>query len=946
MEYNYLNINRIAILLLLILVSVSPVLAQEYKDSARKSANNDSIHVAVYRNFPPFSFIDDHGNPQGFSIAIAKEIGKRLDKPVAYRFIGFDEVADSAVRAECNLFVGVHRNNCFGDEWVFSKPIIQSQFSFYCGKNHIISGLNDLCDKRIATPPLLPLSELLETKCEELNVRKLSPRNAIMALAEGEIEIAVVPSEVGDYFIREFGLQAKVDKLDTPTLKFDYVVAIPAEKVEILGQIDDIISSLKKDGQLATLRGKWLNPPTEGKKSAGGYVYLIIVLIVLMGMLFFYIALKNRNFRIYTEAEKNVSEALKNELEDLKKQFDGYNLAASAVDIGFFAIRDEDGILGRFVYVNYGLEKITGYTFEELSKKSFVELFEGEDLEKVIERYKLRRRGEDIPEAYEVIGIRSDGERRPIELSVRLAHLSEGDLTLGIVKDLSREKNLQKKLRESDQNFRAMLSSMPNGALVLNNQRILYINNAFRQLIGKSPEWIRSSGISRILPPVHRARIEALINNLIDGKEAPKEIQFELLGPDDDLVLLTARPRAVSYFGESAVLFIIDNKVGADSQSASKESRPTTGFAKATEDLVLDYNNSIMSIVGAASRLSNLTENNPEELEFTRIIEKESERLGELTGKLLSITKESDEKSGRVISVHSVIRDAIELLPTQPSVAFSIKTFFNARPDTIRGNLSQIHQAVLNLMVNAVETMPQGGDLTVITGNSVFESPRIISDESVDPGRYVWILIKDNGPGIVEPELENIFKPFSGAGRVGAGFGLGLSLVQKLVKRHQGFISVESELGKGTTFTIYFPEVLPIEAESCSEKKLPRGDETVLVVDDEPHIRTVLDSMLNYLGYKVLLASNGAEAIEIMRSKSKEISLVLLDIIMPEMSGEEAYRNIKNIKPEAKIVISTGYARDQTLSDLLQQGADSLIRKPYSVGTIARVIRETLDGVK
>lgn len=944
MRHTLLNNKLLAILYIIALLFCAPLLAQSEESAARLWLEEvDTLRIAINQNLPPFSFLDEKGNPKGFAVDIAAEICEKLDAEIDFIVVDFETASLDSINKKCDLLIGVFRNSSYNEDWVLSNTILECQFSFYCREGDCdIEDLSDLCDRTVGLHPYSPAADLIEATCKESYLSRLSPQGALNKVDTGELDIAVLPTMVADHVILEMALDDRVEKAPSLMLKFDCVIAVPADKAFILGKLDSAINKIKREGSLKALRDKWLFKIKEDEEHIGGFVYLVIVLIVLMGMLLFYIAAKIRNFNISMEAERKKIETLENELDDLKKEFVSLEQAASSGDVGFFALRDEEGIMGRFVYVNEGLEKITGYSFEQLHQKSFVELFEGEDLEKVLERYKLRRQGEDLPELYEVYGIRSDGERRPIELSVRVAKLSDGLLTVGILKDISREKALQKKLRESDQNFRSMLSSMPNGAIVMNKQRILYINNAFRRIVGRSPEWIRSSGISRLLPPVHRARIEALISNLIEGREAPKEIQFELMGPEDNLIMLNARPRAVSYFGEKAVLFIVDRKTPGKEISAGA-ARPSASFAKVAEDLVLDYNNSIMGIVGAVNRLATMTKENEDEREFTAIIEKETERLSELTGKLLSIIKETDEKTGRVISLHAVIQDALELLPKPPSGVLSIKTFLNARPDTLRGNLSQVHQIVLNLMVNAVESMPEGGELTIVTGNSSYESPYIINDESIKPGRYVWIKVQDNGPGISPHELENIFRPFSRAGHIGAGMGLGLSLVQKLVRKHDGHIEVESEERVGTTFTVYFPEELPLEEKSTGVTQLPHGDETILVVDDEPHVRTVLKSMLEYLGYEVLLASDGAEATEIMRSRGKDIDLVLLDIIMPEMGGEEAFRNIKNIQPDVSVIISTGYAHDQTLSNLLQQGADALIRKPYAVGTISRVVREALD---
>ncbi len=944
---NKLKYKEITCFIFIALFFAIPLFAQIEDSSVTNWLDEtDTLLVGVDNNLSPFSFVDKDRKPTGFLVDIADEIGKRLGKTVRIIPIDLGNSDISSIENRCDILMGVFKNKRFEGRFDYSNTILECQFSFYClGSISEIDDLGELCEMSIGIHNYSPVRELIKSSCDAPNIFTLSPYNSIESVYEKELDIAVLPTMVGDYILADLALQDEIEKNRNLLLKYDYVLAVPVAKASILREIDDIISSIKRDGHLASIRREWsmVSSKEEEGENIGGIVYLVIVLIVLIGMLLSYISARISNFNISIEAEKKRAEVLETELQDLGKEFMGFNRAATSGNIGFFALRDEEGIMGRIVYINEGLENITGYSFEQLNNMSFVELFEGEDLEKVVERYKLRREGENLPECYEVKGIRSDGERRPIELSVRVVEQSDGDLTLGIIKDLSRIKTLQNKLRNSDHNFRSMLSSMPNGAIVLNNQRILFINNAFRKLVGRSPEWIRSGGISRILPPVHRSRIEALIKNLIEGKEAPKEIQFEIIGPEDNMIMLNARPRAVSYFGEKAALFIIDDKEPGEKAAKTGQTKPSVGYTQATEDLILDYNNSIMGIVGAVNQLEAMIKDDREEQEFTNIIGKEAERLSELTNKLLSITKETHEKTGRILSLHSVIRDALELLPRPPAGNLSIKTFFDARPDSIRGNLSQIHQIVLNLMVNAVESMPEGGELSIITGNTTYESSNFVNDESIRPGRYVWISVRDTGRGFSKQELETIFRPFSSTERVGAGMGLGLSLVQKLVKKHDGFIQVESEEGAGSNFTAYFPEELPLEERVKTQTDLPGGDETILVVDDEPHVRTVLKSMLGYLGYSVLLASNGAEATEIMRTRSADIDLVLLDIIMPEMGGEEAYRNIKNIKPEIKTVISTGYARDQALSDLLQKGANALIRKPYSVGTISRVIRETLD---
>jgi CheY-like chemotaxis protein len=249
----------------------------------------------------------------------------------------------------------------------------------------------------------------------------------------------------------------------------------------------------------------------------------------------------------------------------------------------------------------------------------------------------------------------------------------------------------------------------------------------------------------------------------------------------------------------------------------------------------------------------------------------------------------------------------------------------------------------LNVLANAVEAMNSGGTLTIRTGNITVDAQFRLAHPDADKSRYVWVSIADTGPGMSKEILDYVFEPFFTTKEFGAGAGLGLSLVYKVIKRHKGFVDVQSAPGQGSSFTIYFPEEIAAVEESGRLQSLPRGSETILVVDDEPHVRTVLRALLGDLGYNILLASDGLEAIELVRSKGNAINLILLDIVLPGMSGMEVFNEVHAAFPGIKVILSTGYAREETVSDLIRQGAQALIRKPYQAGTIARVVRNVLD---
>jgi len=946
--YNNILHKRIIIYYCLILLgfALSAFSLELPRESEVWLAERESIFVAIDVESPPYGFIDRHGNVAGFNAGVSREFARLLGVHLVLVPVRFSEQHPDDLIDRCDLIVGVFEHPDLAENYILSDRVIESEFRIYtrASDTRVVS-INDLSTMRVAVQPVSPFQQIFTVIKSDTLIRIFPPKTSFVSLVNGDVDVVVLPRVVGDYALDKSGFCDDVISKPFAVLKFDYLLGVPKRNGALPAALNACIDELKREGRLAEIRDKWLERcEEEGEHNL--LIYFVVSLGIILGTVIFFAAAKIRNFSYSLEAEKRRADLLGKDVDDLDRILFQLGEAATLSNVGIFAIRDVDGIFGKFIRVNDELGQITCFDREELLEKSFTELFEGEDLKKVVERYKLRKEGEQLPESYEVMGIRSDGERRPVELSVRIAHLSDGPVTVGIVKDLSRIKTLQRKLRNSDQNFRATLSSMPDGAIVLNKERILYVNSAFRRLVGRDSEWIRSNGIARLLPSVHVSRVLALVSKLLDGREIPQENRFEFVGANGDLIMVSAKPRAVNYFGEPAILMVIKGANSKSEPASIPLECSTSGFLKTAEDLVLDYNNSVMAIVGAVNNIGLKLPTDSETQEYIRIIEEEAERVGELTAKLLSMSRETDEKSGKILSIHAVIKDALELLPRPTEGKLEIHTPLNARPDITRGNLSQIHQAILNLMVNAVESMQHGGILTIATGNDVFGLPNLDQNADVEPGRFVWVSVSDSGPGISNGDLNNIFRPFFRAKNLGAGIGLGLSLVQKLVKKHGGFVKAESEIGQGSKFTAYFPEEICGIEERSHRKALPGGTESILVVDDEPHIRTVLKSILGFLGYRVLLASDGLEALEIMRLRGDEIDLILLDIIMPGMGGDVAFKNIKNIHPEVKVIVSTGYADDEILSELLRQGADYLVRKPYFAGTIAGVIRNVLDEEK
>ncbi|TFG36351.1 MAG: response regulator, partial [Nitrospirales bacterium] len=262
---------------------------------------------------------------------------------------------------------------------------------------------------------------------------------------------------------------------------------------------------------------------------------------------------------------------------------------------------------------------------------------------------------------------------------------------------------------------------------------------------------------------------------------------------------------------------------------------------------------------------------------------------------------------------------------------------------TIEADTGQIEQILLNLYVNAWQAMPSGGSLYIETQNAVLNEQQYHAYYA-KPGPYVKILVKDTGVGIDAETQKRIFEPFFTTKVVGKGIGLGLASAYGIVKNHGGIIDVYSEKERGTTFTIYLPaSKKEVTERKPAEGSLITGHETILIVDDQQEVLLVVKALLENLGYNILMAQSGLKAIEQYKKHSKDIRLVILDMIMPEMNGKETVVKLKEIDNNVCVLLSSGYnidAEDKTILDL---GCKGFIQKPYRIEELSRKIRNVLS---
>ncbi|MFZ5867625.1 MAG: PAS domain S-box protein [Thermodesulfobacteriota bacterium] len=317
----------------------------------------------------------------------------------------------------------------------------------------------------------------------------------------------------------------------------------------------------------------------------------------------------------------------------------------------------------------------------------------------------------------------------------------------------------------------------------------------------------------------------------------------------------------------------------------------------------------------------------------------------DLVKRLLTFSRKA-ETNPRPLNLNHQIEQIRNLLSRTIPKMIEIDLSLADELPTIDADPTQIDQIVMNLAVNAADAMPEGGKLAIATAAVDLDAEYYKTHFKVRPGRYVLLTVSDTGYGIDKFALEHIFEPFYTTKEPGKGTGLGLAMVYGIVKQHGGYITCYSEPAIGTTFKIYLPvieEVGPGPEELLEQAAPLGGTETILLVDDEESIRQLGEKLLSRSGYKVLTAGSGHEALELYRTQREEISLVLLDLIMPGMGGKRCLEELLGIDPELKVLVASGYSANGLIDDVLHCGATCFVSKPYNMRQLLRVVRETLE---
>jgi hypothetical protein len=372
------------------------------------------------------------------------------------------------------------------------------------------------------------------------------------------------------------------------------------------------------------------------------------------------------------------------------------------------------------------------------------------------------------------------------------------------------------------------------------------------------------------------------------------------------------------------------------------EMQKMDSIGKLASGIAHDFNNLLGAILGYASLLkAELPAEHPF-YEYINIVESSAQRGADLTRQLLAFGRRGKQQM-QPVNLNRIINEVSQLLSHTIDKRIEISSHCAQSLATVEGDPGQLQQVLLNICLNARDAMTEGGSLIMETRNVVLDEAFVRTHVGAQVGPHVLLSVTDSGTGMDAETQRHIFEPFFTTKENGKGTGLGLAMVYGIVRNHGGMIRVYSELGHGTTFLIYLPasdqpEVLTTQSPSGGRG----GTETVLVVDDETAIRNLLNDVLTSAGYQVLKAANGAQALRVMEQE-KGVGLVILDVIMPEVDGRQAYERLREHLPELRVLFSSGFSRHNLTPEMLGHPRTDFIQKPYVVHELLAAVRRILD---
>jgi PAS domain S-box-containing protein len=659
--------------------------------------------------------------------------------------------------------------------------------------------------------------------------------------------------------------------------------------------------------------------------------------------------------------EHDLRERLRRETGDLKDALRRQRVLSSAIE----AVREGvvitdaqlEGDGPRLLYVNDYFCELSGYTAQELSEQPFRFLLAEGKNDAVWRQLEVTLRfGE--PFRAELVNLRRDGSEYVVSNHMSPVRNNEGVLThlIFIQADITLEKAAELALRQSEERYRLLIEKMNEGFVATDEEnRVDLVNAKFVEMLGFSREEMRGHSLGNFVDQENRRKLEAQEARRRAGVAEPYELGWEAQGGRkvDTIISPTSLHDSQGCFvGSFAVITDITERKKMEEERRRLEGRIQQ--AQRMESLAMlaggvahDFNNLLVGMLGHAGLALMDLPAHSSTRPLIHQIETAALRASELTKEMLAYSGKG-KFLVEAIDLSVLVEEMAHLLKVSINKNAQLKFHFAKDLPTIEGDSTQIRQIVMNLITNASEAMDErSGSIIIKTGEMHADRSYLRStymDDGLEERDYIYLEVSDSGVGMDVATCGKIFDPFFTTKFTGRG--LGLAAVLGIVRGHQGAIKVSSEVDHGTSFKVLFPATGERSARPPAEPKNNqfsfRGSGLILVVDDEEMVRGVAQLSLETVGYEVVTAEDGEAALEIFRREGARIDAVLLDMTMPKMGGEEAFLEIRRLRPETRVILSSGFNEEESVDRFLGKGPDGFLQKPFQPQELIRAVRQLL----
>ena len=503
----------------------------------------------------------------------------------------------------------------------------------------------------------------------------------------------------------------------------------------------------------------------------------------------------------------------------------------------------------------------------------------------------------------------------------------------------------------SEEKHRNIIECIKDGYYEFNIKgNLIYVNQAISQMLGYSPNELLGMTTTEFMSEKTVTMLNESFNNILETETPGKVVELELLRKDGDIryaetVVSVTRgknnqPKGYRGIARDTTQRKTTEKSQKELEKKLQQSQRLESLGTLAGGIAHDFNNLIMGIQGQADIMRNNISKEHPHYEKLASIKQYLDNAAGLTTRLLGFAR-GGKYEVQPVDLNSIVEQNIQMFG-RTKKEITINSYLENFLKPIEADSNQIQQVLMNLLVNAGQAMPEGGTITIETSQVFVGKDKALLDD-IQSGLYIQLTVSDTGKGIEEEAINKIFDPFFTTKSIGQGTGLGLAMAYGIISNHSGSISVESRLNQGSTFTI----LLPISDKEISTEAIPSipvvtGSETILLVDDEPMIIEVGSEILSILGYDVLTAASGQEAIEKYKDNQDRIDLLIIDMIMPQMSGGELFNRLKEINPTVSVMLSSGYSLDGEAQKILERGCNGFLQKPFSVSQLSEKIRAIL----